>query len=704
MSRKPTRFWHPAKRLALQAHETLRTLGTKRDTTVQLADVRPRLQRYLRALYDEDVTIESLASPDKPSFAVRALQKLALARQINASESTAQCIRLPATLRTSDSGVSPLEQYRVMAVQHAERLRRSSAHHAGDVTTDLERDLYQLAEAAAVDSRIIESQPGLRNALAAARAESVAQRPTPRFRTAIELRVEELFRRALPAASSEANAPEIPRTNDAAANATWARRTAVDLEVKFGRRASQAYRRVPEITLWQTTIRAEPPENRQMAIETESRQRSIDSSNRNSKAANRSTLPGGAQSRSEGSTPGDTSQESNDAHASSHASHARNDIDHSSTDEARSADNHRVNSGKSAKRNRKSNPGPKEQDNRNNEQKSDRQPVEATSTGTAAGNASAKALAHSDHIVGDRRVAEGVTYCYPEWDCTVQKFNAVGTVVREVPTPLDSPEWAMTALQLHARESQLAKRQFERLRSHRLRLRKQVQGDELDLEACVEAMVDRRMHVAPADRLYSHVRPGRRDLAIMLLIDISASTGDAVDGQQRVIDVERIAALVACAAFDALGDTYSIVAFSSAGASNVRVHTLKAFGENNSSLVMQRIGALEPHGTTRLGSAVRHATAMLSQQAAPHRLMLILSDGKPNDYDWYFVDYAVQDSRQAVTNARSQGVHPFCITVDAAGGETYLPKIFGSDGYRVVNKPSQMPQALLQAVLGMIAN
>jgi nitric oxide reductase NorD protein len=162
--------------------------------------------------------------------------------------------------------------------------------------------------------------------------------------------------------------------------------------------------------------------------------------------------------------------------------------------------------------------------------------------------------------------------------------------------------------------------------------------------------------------------------------------------------------LVATAAFDALGDDYSILAFSSEGASNVRVHTLKSFGESNSSLVLQRIGALTPDGTTRLGAAVRHATALLSNHPAPHRLLLILSDGKPHDYDLYSVDYAIQDSRHAVMNARLQGIHPFCITVDGSEGASYLAEIFGSAGYRVVSRPSQLSQALLLAVQRLIGN
>ena len=703
MARKPTRFWHPARRALVRARERAHEIVTPRTPVASLDDVRPRLQHYLRAMYGESVAIESLAPPGKSGLAVRALRKLALVKERGTSESNAECIRLPPTLPAQGTSLSPLEQYRVIAVQHAERMRRASAHHGRDATSDLERDLYQLAESAAIDAQIVASQPGLRAALDAARAEAMALRPQPRWRTDIELRVEEMFRRAWPAPSPDVPRPQrdesvspatesrdlpaIPLENDAEANATWARRTANALEAKFGRKAARAYRRVPEVTLWQTTIRTQLPEEQQFALESEMREGQTSSSPKSQMAPSRSSMPGASQSRASrdkrGHSPDrtqgkDTSSRTDPGGGAGSGDEGEQGEDNTSPpDSARTPD-----------------------------VSADSAPHDGGAGATNAdgpdGRDVQSSVGHSDSTVDDAMLAEGMTFRYPEWDCYTQNFRAEGTTVRVVPPSLASAEWATSALQDHAREVHRARRQFERLRSHRLRLRRQVQGDELDLEACVEAMVDRRMHVAPSDRLYSLVRPGRRELAITLLIDVSGSTGEPVDGQQRVIDIERIAALVATAAFDALGDDYSVLAFSSASASNVRVQTLKDFGERNSPVVRQRISALAPHGTTRLGAAVRHATALLASHPAPHRLLLILSDGKPHDFDWYFVDYAIQDSRHAVLSARLQGIHPFCITVDASEGETYLPEIFGSAGYRVVSRPSQLSQALLLAVQRML--
>jgi nitric oxide reductase NorD protein len=663
-------------------------LAAKRKDAAQLDDVRVRLQHYLKAMYGQTLVIESLAPSKKAGLTTRTLDRLTSAKQLGASESNAESIRLPSVLPRKRSDISPLEQYRVIAVQHAERIRRSSARHARDAATDLERDLFQLAEAAAIDAQIAANQPGLRATLDTARAEAMAQRPTPRRRTGIELRVEEMFRRTFPGshrteATEDTDLPTLLPANDAESNAEWARRAALVLEVKFGADAARRYRRMPEMTLWDTTIATQLPDEEARAPDAEVPQKKSvrDPWSDAQSTRSGSATPGAGQSSSSQNKRGGTAVESQGPNAT-----ARVDAEGTAGRGSESEQRPEGASAGGATGGTSDGSG------------------DATPPDDADGHGGEMGSGRSDHKADDAPLSKDITFRYPEWDYHAQGFTAAGTIVRIIPPSLESSEWATHALREHVREIHSARRQFERLRSHRIRLRRQVQGDELDLEACVEAMVDRRMHVAPTDRLYSLMRPGRRELAITLLLDVSGSTRAVVAGERRVIDIERIAALVATAAFDALGDDYSILAFASEGASNVRVHTLKSFGESNSSLVLQRISALAPDGATRLGAAVRHATAMLTNHPAPHRLLLILSDGKPHDYDLYSVDYAIQDSRHAVMNARLQGIHPFCITVDASDGETYLAEVFGSAGYRVVTKPSQLSQALLLAVQRLISS
>lgn len=261
--------------------------------------------------------------------------------------------------------------------------------------------------------------------------------------------------------------------------------------------------------------------------------------------------------------------------------------------------------------------------------------------------------------------------------------------------------WADAMLRDHAAVVRRVRQRFEPLRARRARLPRQRSGEEIDLAACVDALVDRRAGRAGDDRLYVAVRPARRALAIAILADVSGSTDAPVHARRgetrQIIDVEKEALLLASEALETLGDPFAVLTFSSRGAHAVRLTTLKAFAERHDALVRRRIAAMRPTGSTRLGAAVRHATALLARQPAGHRLLLLLSDGRPNDADGYQGRYAVEDARQAIHEARAAGVYPYCLTVDREEAE-YLPHIFGAAGHTVLRRPEQLPLALVGAV------
>src|SRR5690606_17150972 len=131
------------------------------------------------------------------------------------------------------------------------------------------------------------------------------------------------------------------------------------------------------------------------------------------------------------------------------------------------------------------------------------------------------------------------------------------------------------------------------------------------------------------------------------------------------------------------------------GPKNVTVSPIKSFDEPFSNDIAQRIAALEPQHYTRAGAALRHATALLMKQQARHRLLILLSDGKPNDVDEYEGRYGVEDMRRAVDEARLQGVFPFCLTIDRQAAK-YLPGIFGAHQYALLSKPEALPTVLLE--------
>jgi len=237
------------------------------------------------------------------------------------------------------------------------------------------------------------------------------------------------------------------------------------------------------------------------------------------------------------------------------------------------------------------------------------------------------------------------------------------------------------------------RRDFERLRPRRTALRRQADGAELDVDALVAAFADRRGGGMSDDRFYIDTRPLRRDVAIALLVDTSASTDGWVSGDRRIIDVEKEALLIVGEALAALGDRYAILSFSGQGPARVEVRIVKQFNEPAALAgVDRRIAALEPAGYTRVGAAIRHATVGLTRQPTRHRLLLLLSDGRPNDVDQYEGRYGVEDTRMAVAEARLQGLHCFCLTVDREAPR-YATRIFGRD-FAVLSRAERLPNVL----------
>jgi nitric oxide reductase NorD protein len=236
------------------------------------------------------------------------------------------------------------------------------------------------------------------------------------------------------------------------------------------------------------------------------------------------------------------------------------------------------------------------------------------------------------------------------------------------------------------------RRRFETLRPRHELLRAQQDGNDLDLDAVVRARCDLRAGNGGTDRLYVAARPQARDLAVTLLVDVSLSTDAWIDNR-RVLDVEKEALTVLAHGIEACGDQHSILTFTSRRRDWVRVETVKAFGEPMSGAVEQRIAALKPGYYTRIGAALRHATAELAKQPQRKKLLLVLTDGKPNDVDHYEGRFALEDSRKAVQEARRSGVAVFGVTIDV-DAQDYFPTLFGRAGYAIVGHIGRLPSAL----------
>lgn len=291
---------------------------------------------------------------------------------------------------------------------------------------------------------------------------------------------------------------------------------------------------------------------------------------------------------------------------------------------------------------------------------------------------------------------------YPEWDYRINGYHHPGATVHLLP-PQHGPEsWVEKTLARHRSMLDTIRRRFEMLRAERVWLRRRLDGDEIDIDAYTEARADMRAGLSMPEALYRQQRRQARNIAIVLLVDISGSTDSYLGDGRRIVDVEREALLLVAIALQHMGEPYCIQAFSGDGPKGVTVSTLKDFSEPHSRDVALRIAALEPQYYTRSGAALRHATAQLMQQPAEHRLLLLLSDGKPNDADVYEGRYGVEDTRRAVEEARVQGVHPFCLTIDRQAA-SYLPKIFGRGQYALLTRPAELPSVLLDWMRRLVA-
>ncbi|MFB3070681.1 MAG: nitric oxide reductase activation protein NorD [Nitrospirales bacterium] len=289
---------------------------------------------------------------------------------------------------------------------------------------------------------------------------------------------------------------------------------------------------------------------------------------------------------------------------------------------------------------------------------------------------------------------EDRTYLYPEWDGMIQDYRLKWCRVIERPGPEGSPDFAQATLEKHASSIRLLRRYFETIRPTALRrVHGYEHGEELDLDAVISRAVDRRAGAEPSDRIYSRRDKRERQVAVAFLVDMSGSTGRQIEtGARRVIDIEKEGLVLLIEALEAIGDQYALYGFSGQGRDHVDFLVLKDFEDTLRYQVAQRIEAMTPLQQNRDGAAIRHAAQKLLQCPARHRLLILLSDGKPLD-GGYAEEYALEDTKMALREARQRGISPFCLTVDqeATG---YLKRMYGDVQYLVLDDVADLPERL----------
>ncbi|UCD89650.1 MAG: VWA domain-containing protein, partial [Desulfobacterales bacterium] len=290
---------------------------------------------------------------------------------------------------------------------------------------------------------------------------------------------------------------------------------------------------------------------------------------------------------------------------------------------------------------------------------------------------------------------------YQEWDHNLQDYLRDYVRVLEQTITCQSGDFYDLTLQRYSGLIKKIRYAFDLLKPEGLiRLRQWIEGDEFDYRAMLDYVLDKKAGKIPSERLYiKHIKQ-LRDVSVLLLVDLSRSTANPILGSQAtVMDVEKEAIVLFCEALEVVGDAFSIAGFSGTGRLGVDYLRVKDFDEKIDDTIKQRIDALSPRRGTRMGAAIRHATRQLERALSKVRLLIILSDGFPNDVD-YKQNYAVEDTRKAISEARSKNIYTHGITINIAA-DSKLDDLYGNIHHNVISDVRELPDKLLRIYSGL---
>ena len=339
-------------------------------------------------------------------------------------------------------------------------------------------------------------------------------------------------------------------------------------------------------------------------------------------------------------------------------------------------------------------------------------------------------MTHEDETGGALDVREPRSQVYDEWDFRAADYKPKWCVVREKSVEEGDINFFNDTLRNYAALSSDIRRQFEMVIPESFRkVKRVIDGEDLDLDATIEATVDRRIGMTPSDKIWWRRNKLERDVAVVFLLDMSASTAEAIDEgrpavddhdapddpveymmwlrtrreglvrrhYKRIIDLEKESAALLIQALETIGDTYGIYGFSGYGRENVEFYIIKDIDEPFQDRIKRRIDKITPMHATRMGPAIRHATSKLETQDTKTRVLFLISDGRPQDRGYsregVEKEYAVHDTHMALVEAKRKAIVPFCLTVDKSGHD-YLKTMCGDMSYEVLDQIWSLPQRL----------
>ncbi|MBS1793117.1 MAG: VWA domain-containing protein [Acidobacteria bacterium] len=296
-----------------------------------------------------------------------------------------------------------------------------------------------------------------------------------------------------------------------------------------------------------------------------------------------------------------------------------------------------------------------------------------------------------------------VAFSYDEWDRELNDYRVGWSRVIEKKVRQGDRNFVELARSRYRGVISSIRHQFQLMKPENLtRINRELDGEDYDLNALIDYVVDKRADGRQSENIYTKRLRKQRDVAVSILLDQSSSTARTITRNplqpythpgRRIIEIEKEGLVLMSEALEAVGDVYSINGFTSEGRRNVKFYVVKDFAEKYSDEIERRIGGITFQNNTRLGAAIRHAAAKLLRQEARTKLLIILTDGRPYDHDYGDARYAREDVREALTEAKTQGITPFCITIDRES-EAELRDLYGDVGYTIIDDVLSLPERM----------
>jgi len=280
---------------------------------------------------------------------------------------------------------------------------------------------------------------------------------------------------------------------------------------------------------------------------------------------------------------------------------------------------------------------------------------------------------------------------YKEWDFSKKRYKPDYCKVFLRKTKGGDMTYAKQCLSEQSKNLHALRRKFAQIHQKRVTVKRLAEGESIDIDTLVDWHADLQSGRTPSDKIYLSKRKKEPDLAILFLLDLSLSTDSYANGN-RVLDVEKEAVILFGEVLSEYNVDFAVSGFYSKTRNNCVYHSLKAFGENWAK-GKQNIGAVQPQGYTRIGPALRHSQTLIEKQNARQKWVVLLSDGKPNDYDKYEGKYGVADVKQALREMHERHISTYAIAIESIA-RYYLPQMFGQNHYNILSHADMLIPSL----------